>query len=85
VKWYERSAKRGCKEAKFYLAMCYMKGEGVQLDTTHAEELLEESANAGDEDAKKELKRIRNERAEQERKIAQEKAEKERKIAQVIS
>ena len=82
VKWYERSAKRGCKEAKFYLAMCYMKGEGVQLDTGHAEKLLEESADAGDEDARKELDRIKRERAEQEKKLAQEKAEKERKLAQ---
>ena len=52
------------------------------MDTIHAEKLLEESANSGDKNARRELNRIRNERAEQERKLAQEKAEQERKIAQ---
>lgn len=80
VKWFERSAKKGFSMAKYYLAMCYLKGEGVQKDEVKSEQLLEEAADAGDEDAKTELNRIRDERASEERRIAQEKAEKRGKI-----
>ena len=83
VKWFERSAKRGCKEAKFHLAMCYMKGEGVQQDTEKAEQLLEEAADAGDGDARKELQRIKDEREEKARRLAQEKSEKKNKIKEL--
>ena len=80
VKWFERSAKKGLALAKYYLAMCYMNGDGVQKDEAKGEQLLEEAADMGDEDAKKELSRIKRERREEEARIAREKEEKERKI-----
>lgn len=84
AKWFERSAKKGYSLAKYYLAMCYLNGEGVQKDEAKAEQLLEEAADAGEEDAKTELKRIRDARAAEERRIAREKAEKRDIIAQII-
>ena len=80
VKWFERSAKRGFLPAKYALAMCYLQGEGTRQDTEKGEALLEEAANEGDKIAKKELGRIRSERAENERRLAKENAEKVRKI-----
>ena len=76
VKWFERSAKKGFSLAKYYLAMCYMNGEGVQEDEEKAEELLEEAAVAGCKEAKDELARIKKEREEQARRLASEHAEK---------
>ena len=83
VKWLERSAKKGFPKAKYSLALCYLKGDGVETDVVKAEKLLEEATNAGDEDAKKEWDKIKEERAEQSRKLAQEKAEKEKKISKL--
>ena len=82
VKWFERAVKKGFAPAKYSLAMCYLRGDGVQQDEAIAEKLLVEAADADDKDAKKELNRIKNERAEQERKLAREKADKERQLAQ---
>lgn len=83
VKWFERAAKKGFAPAKYSLAMCYLRGDGVQQDEALAEKLLEEAAGAGNEDAKKEMSRIKTERAEKERKLAREKADKEKKIARL--
>ena len=83
VKWFERSAKKGLAHAKYYLAMCYINGEGVHKDEAKGEQLLEEAADAGEEDAKTELERIRDERAAEVRRIAREKKEKRDVIAQI--
>jgi len=80
IKWFERAANKGWAAAKYSLAMCYMRGDGVQQDETRAEELLEEAADADDKNAKKELGRIKSERAEKARRVAREKVEKEKKI-----
>ena len=83
VKWFERSAKKGFSLAKLSLAMCYLKGDGVQKDEATAERLLEEAADAGNKDAANELKRIRDERAAMERRIANEMAAKLSKIKKI--
>ena len=67
-------------EAKYALAMCYLRGEDVPQDPEKAERLLQESAEGGSEKAKKELKRLCDERAAEELRITREKAEKRGKI-----
>ena len=81
VKWFERSAKKGFALAKYYLAMCYMNGEGVQKDEEKAEELLVDAADNGCKEAKEVLARIRQNREESARRLAAEKAESARRLA----
>ena len=81
VKWFERSAKKGFDLAKYYLAMCYMNGEGVQKDEEKAEELLVDAADNECKEAKEVLARIRQNREERARKLAAEKAEGARRLA----
>ena len=83
VKWFERSAKKGFNPAKYSLAMCYLHGKGVQKDESRAEELLKDAAANGNESAKRELQRIKDEREEGQRRLEREKAEKQRKIEEM--
>ena len=69
VKWFERAAKKGLAKGKYYLAMCYVKGEGVPRDEDMAEALLKEALNAGCAEAQEELYRIKREKSEKERRI----------------
>ena len=84
VKWFERSAKKGFSLAKYYLAMCYMNGEGVAKDEAKGEELLKDAADAGCKAANDEVARIEKEREEQARKLAEEKAKKKMQIDRLV-
>lgn len=83
VKWFERAEKKGFYPAKYSLAMCYLHGKGVQKDESRAEALLKEAAAGGNESAKKELRRIKDERMEEQHRLEREKAEKQRKIEEM--
>ena len=83
AKWFERAAKKGLAEAKYALAMCYLKGEGVSQDEENGEKILEDAVAAGSEDARKELRKIRSEREERKRLIAAENAKKNERIRKI--
>ena len=85
VKWFERSAKKGFALAKYYLAMCYMNGDGVNKDESKAGELLKDAAAAGCDEAKDELARINREREERNRRLAAEKAEKNVRLKRLVT
>lgn len=80
VKWFERAAKKGFSLAKYYLAMCYLEGDGVEKDLAKGEELLSEAAEDGEEEAKKTLAVIKNRRKEEAARIEREKEEKEEEL-----
>ena len=79
VKWFARAAKKGLAKAKYALAMCYLKGEGVAQDEEKGEMLLEGAADEGSVDAEV-VRKIRRERAERKRLFAAENAKKDEKI-----
>ena len=47
VKWYEKAAAKGVKEAMHNLATCYLDGIGVEKDLVKAKALYEKAAKAG--------------------------------------
>lgn len=47
VRWYEKSAKNGDKDAQNELAFLYFVGHGVNQDSTKAFELFSQAANSG--------------------------------------
>lgn len=81
VRWFARSSKKGSANGLYALALCHLRGHGVTKDEVKGEKLLVSAMDAGSEDAKTELRRIKDKRAEQERRIAMEKAEQERRVA----
>lgn len=83
AKWFARSSRKGFANGLYALALCHLRGHGVAKDEAKGEELLASAMDAGSEDAKAELRRIKDERAEQERRVAAEKAERERRIAKM--
>lgn len=94
VKWFQRASKKGSNKAQYSLAMCYLHGNGVVKDENAAELLLEKAAKSGNDNARKELDRIRKEReylkrAREEERIrrqleAEQLAEKEWVIAEIL-
>lgn len=81
VKWFARAAKKGYAEAKYFLAMCYLNGDGVEKDLEKGEDILEEAVQEGNKKAEKLLLSIRRRRAEEEARIAREAREREERIA----
>ena len=59
VKWYTKSAEQGEVLAQFILGFCYDKGLGVTQDHKEAVKWFRKSAEQGNADAKKSLKRIK--------------------------
>ena len=51
VKWYRKAA--------YNLGLCYQYGKGVTIDLTQAKYWYEKAAAQGDEDAKKQLERLK--------------------------
>ena len=76
--WFEKAAEQGNAGVQYMLSKCYQNGIGVAADNKKAEEWLEKAAAQGDEDAKKELESLREDRKKQEL-ARQQAAEEERR------
>jgi TPR repeat protein len=58
--WYEKSAAKGYAPAMFHLGLLYENGRGVERDLGEAARWYEKAAADGDEQAKKNLARLRD-------------------------
>ena len=58
AKWYRRAAEQGYTKGQYVLGYIYFNGEGVIKDLTLAHAWLNLASAGGDEDAKKDLKKI---------------------------
>lgn len=56
--WFAKSADQNYALAMTNMGVCYYLGQGVEKDVWKAADLWEKAANAGDENAKKNLERI---------------------------
>ena len=56
VKWFEKSASRGNKEAQYRLALAYESGEGVRKNLAKAKYWMQQAAKNGHKEAQMKLR-----------------------------
>lgn len=77
IEYYERSYKNGSLSAGYNLAVCYYRGQGVEMNKSHAKELFNYVSNKGYINASKALMKIEQEENAERIKIEEEKRRKE--------